>query len=88
MKPAMNIFRVSIMQSSFGPLDVELSDLGSSIVPRFMSEWSGVKLVSMQSPLRHDLIHDRDESVIVVTLQKMHQLVHDYVLQALGRFLR
>ena len=47
-----------------------------------------VELSLSQAPVRHALVHQHPEAFGVVTLQHMHHLMHQYVLETTRRFLR
>ena len=47
-----------------------------------MNQRKVIQLFSMQPPLRHGLIHQRREAIVVLALQQMDQLVHDDIFEA------
>jgi hypothetical protein len=52
-----------------------------------MRQWSRIQLLSVQAPMRHMLVHDGDETIVMMPLDEMGEFVNDNVLQALYRFL-
>jgi len=54
----------------------------SSVSPLLMRERRAVQLITMNTPRREQRIHPLHESVVVMPLVQMHQLVDQHVLQA------
>lgn len=52
-----------------------------------MCQRGGVQQVTNGTPLRHAAVHDRDEAIVMVSLQQVCELVDDDVLKALRRLL-
>jgi len=57
------------------------------VPPILARQGSPIEFISIVLPLRKQLIHQRTEASIVMALQEMDHLVHDDILQALGRLL-
>lgn len=53
-----------------------------------MANRQPIELLLVCAPLRHSLIHQRDETGIVRWLQYVNHLVDDHVLEAFAWFLR
>ena len=47
-----------------------------------------VELVAELTPLRHEGIHQRDETLVVRRLEKMREFMHEDILEAFGGLLR
>ncbi len=67
---------------------LRLSERQSALVrPLLMSQGRLIQLVPIQTPLRHKLIHQCSEVVVMVAFQQMNHLVDQYILKTLGWFL-
>jgi hypothetical protein len=53
--------------------------------PSFLGKRRSIQLPSIQTPLRHVLVHDRDEMIIVMPLDEVHEFVKDDIFEALHR---
>jgi hypothetical protein len=52
-----------------------------------MGEGRRIQFLAIQSPLRQVLVHDRDEGIVMMTLDEMRKFVYDKILQAQSRLL-
>ena len=52
-----------------------------------MGKRRSIQLLSMQTPLRQVLVHDRDEPIVMVPLDEVHEFVDNYIFEALRRLL-
>lgn len=50
-----------------------------------MSKREGIQLIAKRAPVRHEAIHQRDESRVVRELDEVRHLVHHKILQAFAR---
>jgi hypothetical protein len=62
--------------------------VAESVAPSLVGKRLGIQFLPMQSPLRHVLVHDRDEAIVMMPFIQMHEFMDGDVLQALHRLLR
>lgn len=62
-------------------------ELKPSITPIVMSHWQPVKSLLLGLPLRHELIHQRNEADIVSGFDQVNHLVNNDIFKTLPRFL-
>lgn len=55
--------------------------------PTLHTPGGGIEQVAVVSPVGHELRHQRPETLVVMTFQQGHHLVHQHMFQTLGRFL-
>ena len=58
-----------------------------SVTPIRMGQRSGIQFVPTGSPMRQEIIHQRDKVVVMMALQQMNQFVDDNIFEALHRLL-
>jgi hypothetical protein len=57
------------------------------VAPTLLGKRRSIQLLSMQTPLRQVLVHDRDEAIVMMPLGEMHEFVNNDILETLYRLL-
>ena len=59
----------------------------ASAVPLLVGKRFSIEFITDYTPLRHHLIHQRDETIRVIALKEMGKFMDNHVFEALKRFL-